>query len=227
MELDLLFATPHYVIERIKREKAKIFCALLSGKVADVGCGFSPYRKYLTGISDYTAVETELRYRPNVIASATKLPFASESLDGVILTEVLEHLPEPAEALAEAKRVLKQQGLIYITVPLTWGLHYVPNDYYRFTHYGLSHLVRKEGFEVEKLEPMGGLFTIIYARLTDFFVTTLLDRPLKALGVEKGRLRICALVVAPLNLVFYYLSSLLDQLWQDDVFGWALIARKL
>jgi SAM-dependent methyltransferase len=226
MDLDLLIATPHYIVERVKRDHARRWCPTLHGHVVDVGCGFSPYRFLLRAATRYTGVEGETRYRPDVVASALRLPFADDSVDSVMLTEVLEHLPEPQAALAEAWRILKSDGRVYVTVPMTWGLHYVPHDYYRFTRFGITHLLVKSGFKVEVVEPMGGLFTIISARLVDCLSTLLLDRPLRLLGVKKGRLRLCALPFMPFNLVAYYLSRVLDHLWHEDVMGWAVVARK-
>lgn len=224
--LDLLLATPHYIVERAKREQAARWCPRLRGRVVDVGCGFSPYRRFLTAATAYAGVELHARYRPQVVASSLALPFREASADGVMLTEVLEHLPEPADALEEARRILRPGGLLYVTVPMTWGLHYVPHDYYRFTRWGIAHLLEKAGFEVETLEPFGGLFTIIGARLADLASTLLLDRPLRALGMERGRLRLCALALAPFNLPAYHLGRILDHLWRDDVLGWAAVARR-
>jgi SAM-dependent methyltransferase len=194
--------------------------------VVDIGCGHSPYRPLLTAATRYTGIETETRYRPSLIAFADALPFPDESVDSIMLTEVLEHVREPSEALAEARRVLKPGGQLYVTVPMTWGLHYVPHDYYRFTSYGISHLLEKTGFEIEAIEPMGGLFSIISARLAEVFTVLFLDRPLKALGMEKGRLRACAVALAGCNFISYYMSRFLDRFWKQDVFGWAVLARR-
>lgn len=227
MDIDLLFATPHYIVERMKRDQARRWCPTLAGHVLDVGCGYSPYKRFLSAAQMYTSVEAETRYRPDVVASALRLPFTEESVDSLMMTEILEHVAEPAEALAEAGRVLKRGGQLYLTVPMTWGLHYVPHDYYRFTNFGITYLLDKSGFRVEAVEPMGGLFTIISARLADFGSTVFLDRPLKRLGVNKGRLRACAIPLAGLNLLGYYGGRFLDRFWSEDVFGWAVMARKV
>jgi SAM-dependent methyltransferase len=226
MDIDLLLATPHYIVERTKREHARRWCPELRGHVVDIGCGYSPYRHLLSQASRYTAIETEWRYRPDVLALATSLPLRSESVDSVMLTEVLEHLPDPERALREIARVLLPEGRLYLTVPMTWGLHYEPHDYYRFTRFGIAYLLEKTGFRVEAIEPMGGLFTIIAARLAECFATLAVDRPLRRIGVERGRLRACALALLPYNVVAYPLCKILDKIWDKDVFGWAVLARK-
>lgn len=52
-----------------------------------------------------------------VCGDAVALPFASQTIDAVLLLELLEHLPQPAQALAEAHRVLKPNALLIVTTP--------------------------------------------------------------------------------------------------------------
>lgn len=52
--------------------------------------------------------------------SAYSLPFADNTFDGVICSEVLEHLHEYNDALAEIRRVLKPDGIFAATVPHAW-----------------------------------------------------------------------------------------------------------
>lgn len=224
--LDLLLATPHYVVERSKREQARQWCPLLHGHVLDIGCGHSPYRPFLVNATKYTGVELETQYSPNVVASSLALPFPDGAMDSAMLTEVLEHLPEPSDALLETRRILQPGGRLYVTVPMTWGLHYEPHDYYRFTGWGITHLLAKAGFEVESVQPFGGFFTIFSARLAALVSEVLLETPLRWLGVERGRLRACAVSLAPFNLPAYYLSRVLDRLSRQDVLGWAVVAHR-
>lgn len=46
-----------------------------------------------------------------------KLPFESNTFDGVTLIHVLEHIPEPINLIKELNRVLKPGGMIYIESP--------------------------------------------------------------------------------------------------------------
>jgi SAM-dependent methyltransferase len=45
------------------------------------------------------------------------IPFPENTFDKIVLSEVLEHLPDDLGALREVKRVLKPGGVIAITVP--------------------------------------------------------------------------------------------------------------
>ncbi len=53
-------------------------------------------------------------------ANALQLPFADNTFDKVICSEVLEHIPEYEGALKEIERVLKPGGLFCASVPRRW-----------------------------------------------------------------------------------------------------------
>jgi SAM-dependent methyltransferase len=73
------------------------------------------------------------------------LPFPENSLDGVILTEVLEHCTDPVGGINQCRRVLKPGGLLLVTSPFLWPEHQVEgqyNDYWRFTRQGWELLLK-------------------------------------------------------------------------------------
>jgi len=53
-------------------------------------------------------------------ASALRLPFADDSVDHIICSEVLEHLPDYRSALRELQRVLRPGGHLCVSVPRDW-----------------------------------------------------------------------------------------------------------
>jgi len=76
-----------------------------------------------------------------VQGDALGLPFADETFDRVIASEVLEHLPDDEAAMGELVRVLKRGGTMAVTVPrfgpelVNWALsdeyHNVPGGHIR------------------------------------------------------------------------------------------------
>jgi 2-polyprenyl-3-methyl-5-hydroxy-6-metoxy-1,4-benzoquinol methylase len=49
--------------------------------------------------------------------SVLSIPFASDTFDYVICTEVIEHTPDPRGAVSELMRVVRPGGIVIITVP--------------------------------------------------------------------------------------------------------------
>jgi ubiquinone/menaquinone biosynthesis C-methylase UbiE len=106
------------------------YLALEEGeRVLDCGCGMGFQLMVmgalrdvrLTGLDSDTA-RLEQAAREGVRAElvrgdAQELPFADGCFDKVLMTEVLEHLPDDVRALREAYRVLRCGGLLAISVP--------------------------------------------------------------------------------------------------------------
>lgn len=133
--------------------------------VVDVGAGDSPYRELFEHAS-YTATDWE--HSPHegvratdIVASAESIPVADESFDVVLLTQVLEHVPEPPAVVSELHRILRAGGRLYLTAPLVWELHELPHDYYRYTAPGLRHLMEAAGFTDVAIEPRTDCFTTL------------------------------------------------------------------
>jgi SAM-dependent methyltransferase len=85
-------------------------------------------------------------------------------------TDVLEHLEEPSDAIAEAKRILKPGGFAIYTVPFFWHLHEAPRDFYRYSKYGLQYLFEKNGFEIVELKALSGFFVTFGQELSYFLM---------------------------------------------------------
>jgi SAM-dependent methyltransferase len=87
----------------------------------DVGCGHGELARHLPadGWVGIDNSKTMLESAPHgaVVGHAQTLPFADESFGSVALLYVLYHLPKPARALEEARRVLRPGGLIAVAAP--------------------------------------------------------------------------------------------------------------
>jgi len=60
------------------------------------------------------------RYVGALRGDATKLPFADNTFDRVITSEVLEHIQDDVAAIAELARVVRPGGTLACTVPSWW-----------------------------------------------------------------------------------------------------------
>ena len=85
------------------------------------------------------------------VGDALHLPYADDSFDVVLISEVLEHVPEDIQAIAELTRVLKPGGVAAVTVPrsfpekICWALSdaYHANEGGHIRIYRADELARK------------------------------------------------------------------------------------
>lgn len=78
-----------------------------------------------------------------LVADAHQIPLADNSVDGVIIQAVLEHVLEPAAVVAEIYRVLKPGGIVYAETPFMQQVHEGAYDFTRFTELGHRWLWRQ------------------------------------------------------------------------------------
>lgn len=146
-------------ILRAVREAAPQF----HGVFLDIGCGVMPYRDIIRRaaprLTRYVGLDIETPiYKAEVDLrwDGRKIPLKDASVDSAMLTEVLEHCPEPWVVLKEARRVLKPGGVLFFTVPYIWPLHDAPWDFFRYTPFALEKLLAEAGFADVKLQALGG-----------------------------------------------------------------------
>lgn len=221
----MFFCLPYFIIKSLQLTALKKYSTYLKGKVLDVGCGTKPYKKYLSESIEYIGMDMTEDVKPDILVKAQEIPFSDEHFDSVLCTEVLEHLPEPEEAIKEIKRVLKKGGYAYFTVPQTWCLHYEPYDYFRFTKYGIKYLLKNNGFEVVSIERVGGIFSLVGQRIIDVAWQKIVDLFRLPCGLRNAE-RIASFLVLPYSLFFYLLGKFADGIDKRDALGWACLARK-
>jgi len=224
-DLKLLTSNPLFIGKKVVYDTARRHAPQLSGRVLDIGCGTQPYRKY-TNHSRYVGLETSALLRPHVVGRAQRLPFGEDVFDSVLCTEVLEHVREPRAVLREIARVIKTGGTLYLSVPMLWYLHYVPDDYYRFTRYGIQYLLESEGFEVVSIDESGRLITFIMVRIAETLYQLFFKLlcPLRRWG--RLRAKLAVLLTVPFSVLAYPLSQVGDRLFWRDVIDWAVLAKK-
>lgn len=130
--------------------------------VLDVGCGESPYRDLLAP-STYVGIDRAPSPRPGdlaVIADAMALPVRGGSFDGVVCTEVIEHVDDERALIKELGRVAKPDAKLVLSSPFAHGLHEMPHDFRRMTSIGLVTVIEEAGWTVERISSVGGPFVV-------------------------------------------------------------------
>jgi len=157
--------------------------------VLDVGCGFGWLEFYLKnqvkeiiGIDfDRENIKTCKKYikEKNVrfeVSDALNLPIKTESVDVVISSELLEHLPKDSEIIFfnEIFRVLKKDGVLYLTTPFNnfWSNLLDPAFWligHRHYSYGdLREMANNSGLKVVKYKIGGKWWSMI--NLINFYM---------------------------------------------------------
>jgi SAM-dependent methyltransferase len=112
-----------------------------------------------------------------VVALADALPFPAGTFDTVVLSEVLEHVPDPMATLLECRRVCVPGGTFLLSVPLwplsraEWAFHrrrlgtaptldnlreWDPNHERRYARPEIVGLVEAAGWDIERVLPLFG-----------------------------------------------------------------------
>ncbi len=111
--------------------------ALENARILDVGCGIGTYvRKFRQFSGDVHGVDVDPERvarasedLPNIqVAPAEHLPYPDRSFDFVFLHEVIEHVTDDRQAVAEAVRVTDRGGHVVV---------FAPNRLYPFETHGI------------------------------------------------------------------------------------------
>lgn len=174
------------------RQEAFIASYASDGLTLDIGSGNTPYAAHFPNRKTL-----DTRERPgcpiDFIGDAHDLHMIPDaSFDVVLCTEVLEHLHSPHLAIAEFARVLRPGGLLLLTTRFVFPLHEAPVDYFRYTKYGLRHLLRSfELLELREEASSMETLAVLYQRI-GFQCTTLWWRPLKVCWFLLAKLTLLA-----------------------------------
>jgi SAM-dependent methyltransferase len=134
------------------------------GEFLDVGCGTQPFRTLIEPqVGRYLTYDIEARAGEiDFIGTAEDMhAVADESIDSMLCSEVLEHVPHPHVAIREFARVLRPGGVLLLTVPFLARLHEEPHDYFRYTRHGLRRLLDDGGFDIDEIAETGSLFSFL------------------------------------------------------------------
>ena len=132
-------------------------------RLLDLGCGARPYALlYRERFGECVAGDFVRRTADlDLRLDAQALPFGDNLFDCVLFSEVVEHVPDAPKALAEIARVLRPGGTLLITWPFMYMMHELPNDYARYTEFGMARMLASNGLKVEALARRGGALALV------------------------------------------------------------------
>ncbi len=190
------------IYQGIKRHSNK-----LNGTLLDVGCGNKPY-KNLFHVTEYIGIDIineahDHTLEPvDLIFDGRTIPFKNQSFDSVFSSEVFEHVFYLEELIQEINRVLKEDGQLLITLPFVWIEHEKPNDFARYTSFGVMNLLERNGFQIVCSEKSSTYHETIFQLIAAYVYNTVI--PKNAIL----RWPLTLLLVAPVNLIGILVSFL-------------------
>ncbi len=136
------------------------WCRDITGRVLSLGSGKdsdgdgSLYRRYFVRADEYLTSEPEPRAECDLVLDARSMPsIKAGSFDAVFCSGVLEHVDDYPAAVLEVYRVLKSGGTFLVGVPFAQPVHRAPQDFWRFTEFGVKYLLR--AFVLEEMRAIG------------------------------------------------------------------------
>ena len=154
-------------------EGVKKHSQFLTGRILDFGCGSKPYKSLFT-YTEYIGLDFDNPGHPHdneeidIFYDGKRIPLEDNSIDGVLCSEVFEHVFNLEHILKEINRVMKPGAHILITCPFVWKEHEEPYDYARYTLFALEDLLTKNNFEKVVLDK-GGNFADTLSQLNTLF----------------------------------------------------------
>ena len=220
---------------------------LSHGRLLDVGCGTKPYAAiFAPHVSEYVGLEYRDSFAPtdasrhsdsvDVFYSGDRFPFEDASFDTVLSVQVLEHTPQPGVVVREMGRVVRPGGTALVMAPFSFRLHEEPNDFFRYTPHGLKTLLADGGLEVERVLPMGGLWSVLGHKLNSYLGLQVAGAAGVAQSLGKcshesstsRRFSLRLPLVAPAMFTTAWAARRLDRLLPDptESLGYLVVARR-
>ena len=155
------------------------------GKLLDMGSGERPYENLIKNLGfSYTSHDFE-KYEGSdefpglqntgwenknhdIVCDILEIP--TQAYDVIVLTEVLEHVPDPVAVLNKCYSLLDNEGRLIVTVPFASRMHQAPFWFssglspFWFDYHGKSL-----GYEVEKCCLLGNFYDMFLAEGEQFF----------------------------------------------------------
>lgn len=169
-------------------------------KLFELGCGTGVFLDEARGagwdvsgceVSEYAAACARQRGLIVTTEAAGDVQLAPESLDAVVLWDVIEHLPDPFNTIAQASQALRRGGVLALSTGDVdsiaarlsgpgWHLFNLPEHLFFFSRTSLVRLLEKNGLRIVRCAYEAQWVPISY--LAERVFKTMLSKP----GPNKG-----------------------------------------
>ncbi|MFX0125982.1 MAG: class I SAM-dependent methyltransferase [Candidatus Hodarchaeota archaeon] len=239
-KLEITIFNPRYLSNYWLNKNIKSSAKYTKGILLDIGCGNEPYYTvYINKVDKYFGLDLptaskvmEVNLKPDIISDANfSIPCRNESIDTVLLLQVLEHLAEPEKVISETKRILRKGGVLILSSRQLYPVHGIPFDFFRFTKYGLEYLlIQKNRFKIEEIEAEGSFWPLLGLVINIFLFDFLFKSDNLLLGrilyVSKFILTpILLLLISMVNSICFFLSLIFPQI-DNFALNYFIIAKK-
>jgi len=148
-----------------------------NSRILDAGAGTQRYRKFCKhlnyvsqdfgkydGQGDSAGLQTgEFEYGElDIVCDITSIPEPDSSFDAIMCIEVLEHLPDPVQAIKEFSRLIKSKGHLILTAPFCSLTHFSPYHFSTgFNKYWYEIHLAAYSLKIIDISPNGNFFEYI------------------------------------------------------------------
>lgn len=148
-----------------------------NSRILDAGAGTQQYRRlcehlnYVSqdfgeydGQGDSAGLQMgEFDYgKLDIVSDITSIPEPDSSFDAIMCIEVLEHLPDPVQAIKEFSRLLKPKGHLILTAPFCSLTHFSPYHFSTgFNKYWYEIHLAANGLKIIDISPNGNFFEYV------------------------------------------------------------------
>lgn len=144
---------------------------LYTGVVLDIGGrDRGKFIKPKKNVEKWINADINEKYDPDIVVDVAEMSeIQSNSIDVINAIELFEHVKKINKGINECYRVLKEGGIIIISVPFMAHIHADPNDYQRWTYLKWQEELLKRGFNIDKFIIIGKFFTHLSQNFKELF----------------------------------------------------------
>lgn len=179
--MDPKLSSPQYAVRRPLLEWLRTH-DVRGLRVLDAGCGDRPYAALFRPATEVVGFDVPGNARADLHGSIEAIPVPDASFDVVVCLQVLEHVPDPAAALRELRRVVKPGGRVLASTHGVAPYHPNPEDLWRWTKPGLERLfLTSASWSSVTVRPgagTAGTLSMLVAQAIDLFFKRARVRPL-------------------------------------------------